>query len=143
MLLAEVGNLREEKRNLQHELGYLMCMRSKYGPGGEFDPDCVQMTLCTVDLLHQVDFPQALSCLALFRQALSLQAFPPGFQGRGPFPDDPSEAPLAPPPAKPEWRNIQTQGTPKLSKRQRKLQREQEEAAAAAGPSEPAPRAHS
>jgi hypothetical protein len=21
------------------ELGYLMCMKSKYGPGGEFDPD--------------------------------------------------------------------------------------------------------
>lgn len=57
MLLAEVGKLREERRNLQQyvslvfiqpiisdiflfsEMGYLLCMRSKYGPGGEFDPE--------------------------------------------------------------------------------------------------------
>ncbi|KAF7978738.1 hypothetical protein HWV62_44744 [Athelia sp. TMB] len=39
MLLGEVGKLREERRNLQFELGYLMCMKAKYGPGGEFDPD--------------------------------------------------------------------------------------------------------
>ncbi|KAI9460678.1 hypothetical protein HD554DRAFT_2176531 [Boletus coccyginus] len=39
MLLGEVGKLREERRNIQHELGYLMMMKSKYGPGGEFDPD--------------------------------------------------------------------------------------------------------
>jgi len=39
MLLGEVGKLREERRSLQFELGYLMCMKSKYGPGGEFDPD--------------------------------------------------------------------------------------------------------
>jgi hypothetical protein len=39
MLLGEVGKLREERRNIQHELGYLMMMKAKYGPGGEFDPD--------------------------------------------------------------------------------------------------------
>ncbi|KAH7904706.1 hypothetical protein BJ138DRAFT_1018746 [Hygrophoropsis aurantiaca] len=40
MLLGEVGKLREERRNIQHELGYLMCMKAKYSPGGEFvDPD--------------------------------------------------------------------------------------------------------
>ncbi|KAE9405527.1 hypothetical protein BT96DRAFT_955205 [Gymnopus androsaceus JB14] len=39
MLLGEVGKLREERRALQHEIGYLLCMRSKYGPGGEFEPD--------------------------------------------------------------------------------------------------------
>jgi len=39
MLLGEVGRLREERRALQYELGCLMCMRSKYGPGGEFEPD--------------------------------------------------------------------------------------------------------
>lgn len=39
MLLGEVGKLREERRALQHELGYLLCMKSKYGPGGEFDPE--------------------------------------------------------------------------------------------------------
>ncbi|KAL6309465.1 hypothetical protein BKA93DRAFT_723737 [Sparassis latifolia] len=39
MLLGEVGKLREEKRNLQFELGCLLTMKSKYGPGGEFDPN--------------------------------------------------------------------------------------------------------
>ncbi|TFK53121.1 hypothetical protein OE88DRAFT_1807017 [Heliocybe sulcata] len=39
MLLGEVGRLREERRNLQHEIGFLLCTRSKYGPGGEFDPE--------------------------------------------------------------------------------------------------------
>ncbi|KAG0704131.1 hypothetical protein DFH29DRAFT_913097 [Suillus ampliporus] len=39
MLLGEVGKLREERRNIQYELGYLMTMRAKYGPGGEFDPE--------------------------------------------------------------------------------------------------------
>ncbi|KAJ7852293.1 hypothetical protein B0H13DRAFT_1643465 [Mycena leptocephala] len=39
MLLGEVGKLREERRALQHELGYLLCMKAKYGPGGEFEPD--------------------------------------------------------------------------------------------------------
>ncbi|KAH6910772.1 hypothetical protein BKA70DRAFT_1424429 [Coprinopsis sp. MPI-PUGE-AT-0042] len=39
MLLGEVGKLREDRRALQHEIGYLLCMKSKYGPGGEFDPD--------------------------------------------------------------------------------------------------------
>ncbi|KAI0943617.1 hypothetical protein AcW1_002739 [Taiwanofungus camphoratus] len=39
VLLSEVGKLREEKRNLQFELGCLLTMKSKYGPGGEFDPD--------------------------------------------------------------------------------------------------------
>ncbi|KAF8916666.1 hypothetical protein CPB85DRAFT_268353 [Mucidula mucida] len=39
ILLGEVGKLREEKRGLQHEIGFLLCTRSKYGPGGEFDAD--------------------------------------------------------------------------------------------------------
>ncbi|KAF8208242.1 hypothetical protein K438DRAFT_1574381 [Mycena galopus ATCC 62051] len=39
MLLGEVGKLREERRALQHELGYLLCMKAKYGPGGEFEPE--------------------------------------------------------------------------------------------------------
>ncbi|KAG6906649.1 hypothetical protein DXG01_012802, partial [Tephrocybe rancida] len=39
MLLGEVGKLRDERRGLQHELGQLLVLRSKYGPGGEFDPD--------------------------------------------------------------------------------------------------------
>ncbi|TFK31177.1 hypothetical protein BDQ12DRAFT_619383, partial [Crucibulum laeve] len=39
MLLGKVGKLREERRALQHELGYLLHLRSKYGPGGEFEPE--------------------------------------------------------------------------------------------------------
>lgn len=39
MLLGEVGKLREERRTLQHELGSLLCLKSKYGPGGAFNPD--------------------------------------------------------------------------------------------------------
>ncbi|KAH7337672.1 hypothetical protein B0J17DRAFT_573525 [Rhizoctonia solani] len=41
MLLKEVGKLREEKRALQHEIGCLLTLKSKYGPGGEFEPDWV------------------------------------------------------------------------------------------------------
>ncbi|KAF8579981.1 hypothetical protein K439DRAFT_1358317 [Ramaria rubella] len=107
MLLGEVGKLREEKRNLQYELGCLMCMRSKYGPGGEFDPDWW-------------DCPP-----------------PPGGPGGppppggGPFPPMPEEQPI--PAAKPAWRNVGPPQPPKLSKRQRRQQKEAEEAAA--GPS--------
>ncbi|KAM6501107.1 hypothetical protein JOM56_004121 [Amanita muscaria] len=39
MLLGEVGKLREERRALQHEIGFLLTMNSKYGPGGEFEPE--------------------------------------------------------------------------------------------------------
>ena len=39
LLLQEVGRLREEKRNIQHEIGCLGSLREKYNPGGEFDPD--------------------------------------------------------------------------------------------------------
>ena len=56
MLLGEVGKIREERRALQqyvdehHQLGYLLtilrseigdllCMKAKYGPGGEYEPD--------------------------------------------------------------------------------------------------------
>ncbi|KAF5338800.1 hypothetical protein D9758_012051 [Tetrapyrgos nigripes] len=39
MLLGEVGKLREERHGLLHEIGYLFCVRSKYRPGGEFEPD--------------------------------------------------------------------------------------------------------
>ncbi|KAI9513416.1 hypothetical protein F5148DRAFT_971886, partial [Russula earlei] len=39
MLLGEVGKLREERRNVQFEIGTLLSLRSKYEPGGMFDPD--------------------------------------------------------------------------------------------------------
>jgi len=37
MLLGEVGRIREERRALQHEIGELLCIKSKYGPEGEFE----------------------------------------------------------------------------------------------------------
>ncbi|KAL7284724.1 LOW QUALITY PROTEIN: hypothetical protein ACG7TL_002030 [Trametes sanguinea] len=40
MLLSEVGKLREDKRNLEYQIGELLQFKSKYGPGGEFDPSC-------------------------------------------------------------------------------------------------------
>ncbi|KAE9398725.1 hypothetical protein BT96DRAFT_821573, partial [Gymnopus androsaceus JB14] len=39
ILVGEVGKLREERRYLQHEIGYLLTLKSNYGPGGEFEPD--------------------------------------------------------------------------------------------------------
>ena len=55
MLLSEIGKLREERRAIQQcvllsnhiikrlksysELGSLLYLKSKYGPGGEFNPD--------------------------------------------------------------------------------------------------------
>ncbi|KAI0290779.1 hypothetical protein BC826DRAFT_1025162 [Russula brevipes] len=39
MLLGEVGKLREERRNIQFEIGTLLTLRSKYEAGGVFDPD--------------------------------------------------------------------------------------------------------
>lgn len=39
MLLGEVGKLREERKSLQHELGMLLLVRSKYEHGGEFAGD--------------------------------------------------------------------------------------------------------
>ncbi|KAL0946096.1 hypothetical protein HGRIS_012361 [Hohenbuehelia grisea] len=39
MLLGEVGNLRDQRRALHHEIGFLLCTKAKYGPGGEFEPD--------------------------------------------------------------------------------------------------------
>ncbi|KAF8424266.1 hypothetical protein L210DRAFT_3568323 [Boletus edulis BED1] len=39
MLMGEVGKLHEEHLSIQHDLEYLMTMKSKYGPGGEFDPE--------------------------------------------------------------------------------------------------------
>jgi hypothetical protein len=39
MLLGEVGKLREERRNIQFEVGTLLRLRSDYEAGGMFDPD--------------------------------------------------------------------------------------------------------
>ncbi|KAF5373442.1 hypothetical protein D9615_009420 [Tricholomella constricta] len=39
ILLAEVGQLRDERRALQFEIAELMNMKSKHGAGGEYSPD--------------------------------------------------------------------------------------------------------
>ncbi|TCD67193.1 hypothetical protein EIP91_000420 [Steccherinum ochraceum] len=39
ILLAEVGKLRDERRQLQYEIADLMATRSKYGSGGEYAPN--------------------------------------------------------------------------------------------------------
>ncbi|KJA25384.1 hypothetical protein HYPSUDRAFT_199905 [Hypholoma sublateritium FD-334 SS-4] len=39
MLLGEVGRIREERRALQHEIADLRCLKAKYAPGGEHEPD--------------------------------------------------------------------------------------------------------
>jgi hypothetical protein len=39
LLLQEVGKLREERRNIHHEIGCLNSLKEKYNAGGEFDPD--------------------------------------------------------------------------------------------------------
>lgn len=39
ILLAEVGKLRDERRQLQYEIAELMAMKSKHGSGGEYTAD--------------------------------------------------------------------------------------------------------
>ncbi|KAF8555913.1 hypothetical protein OG21DRAFT_1410055 [Imleria badia] len=39
MIVEEIAKLGEERCRLQQELGHLMMMTAKYGPGGEFEPD--------------------------------------------------------------------------------------------------------
>ncbi|KAI0672290.1 hypothetical protein C8Q78DRAFT_1188212 [Trametes maxima] len=46
MLLSEVGKLREDKRNLEYQIGELLQFKSKYGPGGEFDPSWKPAMTC-------------------------------------------------------------------------------------------------
>ncbi|TDL27828.1 hypothetical protein BD410DRAFT_893997 [Rickenella mellea] len=39
ILLQEVGQLRDERRQLQYEIAELMAVKSKHGAGGEYNPD--------------------------------------------------------------------------------------------------------
>ncbi|KAJ7758094.1 hypothetical protein DFH07DRAFT_868043 [Mycena maculata] len=39
ILLAEVGQLRDERRALQYEIAELMSVKSKHGAGGEYAPE--------------------------------------------------------------------------------------------------------
>ncbi|TFY80506.1 hypothetical protein EWM64_g3507 [Hericium alpestre] len=93
-LLTEVGKLREERRALQFELGTLMSLRSKYGPGGEFEPD--------------------------WRPPGDTGAFGAGHPGGGPgdAPPPPPPADFGPPPEmpRPAWRSVH----PRTSRRGRK-----------------------
>ncbi|KIM24288.1 hypothetical protein M408DRAFT_234148 [Serendipita vermifera MAFF 305830] len=82
LLLREVGKLREEKRNIQYEIGCMLCLKSKYGPGGEFDPE---WRPTTGPLAEGPPMPSA-----------------PGEENPVPPPDD---RPMTAPPA---WRTIHT-----------------------------------
>ncbi|KAG6890494.1 hypothetical protein C0992_000986 [Termitomyces sp. T32_za158] len=120
MLLGEVGKLREERRGLQHELGQLLVLRSKYGPGGEYDPDwCVYL-----EAAHRNRF------------LLPLRKPAPGAPGGPPLdPQPPPPGPPAPeegpPPAKPGWRKV----TPRVPR----AKKPKKEAAPPPPPPAPAP----
>ncbi|KAF8468758.1 hypothetical protein JB92DRAFT_1980297 [Gautieria morchelliformis] len=123
MLLGEVGKLREEKRDLQYELGCLLCTRSKYGPGGEFDPAWREFILSR----H----------LCAYGYCLRKPVVRPYVRGDGGGPPFPG-GPLPPEPVSrlPNPLGAMFIRRPsKLSKRQKRQQAEAEEAAAAGGPS--------
>ncbi|KAI0649912.1 hypothetical protein C8Q79DRAFT_355651 [Trametes meyenii] len=83
MLLSEVGKLREDKRNLEYQIGELLQFKSKYGPGGEFDPSWKPaMTCVPTDAAQQ----------------------PESAPAPEPEPDVPQQAPSA-------WRSIHTRGS--------------------------------
>ncbi|KAI3615275.1 hypothetical protein WG66_003436 [Moniliophthora roreri] len=88
ILLGEVGKLREERRGLQHEIGYLLCIRSKYGPGGEFEPD--------------------------WKPAPGQPGGPPVDEPPAPPPEPP--APPEIPAARPGWRNVYPRASRKKKK---------------------------
>ncbi|PIL29104.1 hypothetical protein GSI_09152 [Ganoderma sinense ZZ0214-1] len=46
MLLSEVGKLREDKRNLEFQIGELLTFQAKYGPEGQFDPSWKPSMTC-------------------------------------------------------------------------------------------------
>ncbi|KAG6856031.1 hypothetical protein H0H87_008212 [Tephrocybe sp. NHM501043] len=87
MLLGEVGKLRHERRSLQHEIGQLLTLRSKYGPGGEFDPD--------------------------WKPDIGAPGGPPLDPPQPP--PEPPAAP-EPPPAKPGWRKTNPPKAPRVRK---------------------------
>ncbi|KAI0698973.1 hypothetical protein C8T65DRAFT_581645 [Cerioporus squamosus] len=83
MLLSEVGKLREDKRNLEYQIGELLQFKSKYGPGGEFDPS----------------WKPAMTCVPTDAAAAPEPAPAPE-----PEPEVPQPAPSA-------WRTIHTRGS--------------------------------
>ncbi|KAF8523042.1 hypothetical protein JB92DRAFT_1651432 [Gautieria morchelliformis] len=104
MLLDEVESF--VKKNAASN-SCLMCMRSKYGPGGEFDPDWKPVVPPYVPG----------------------DGGPPPPGGGPPPPGGPLPPEPVIPPAKPAWRNVHPPQPPKASAKG------SEEAAAAAGPS--------
>jgi hypothetical protein len=92
------------------ELGYLMCMKSKYGPGGEFDPDwCVLL------------YPWLLDPIFIcYRKPPTGPGGPGGPPADAPPPRGPPEEPS---PAKPAWRTV----TRRNSRGQKKKNAEQRE----------------
>jgi len=99
-LLAEVGKLREERRNIQYEIGCLLCKNSKYGPDGEFDPSWYVCSDLSVRKLTDPRTPASGPC-----------AHGPPMPGAAPNVVPVTEVPSAPlPPADvpPAWRNLPT-----------------------------------
>ncbi|KAL1745947.1 hypothetical protein HDZ31DRAFT_62614 [Schizophyllum fasciatum] len=89
MLLGEVGKLREERRGLQHEISFLLGVKSKYIPGGEFEPD--------------------------WKGPVGAPGMPP----MGPAPDaGPPPPPPEVQPARPAWRTVSTRTSKKKKKDQ-------------------------
>ncbi|KAF8137629.1 hypothetical protein EV363DRAFT_1318503 [Boletus edulis] len=88
MLLGEVGKLHEERLSIQHELGSLMMMKSKYGPGGEFDPES--------------------------KSRMRFSAPPPRF----PPPHIPPPSEDMPPLGRPSWRTVQQRSSRRSRKKQ-------------------------
>ncbi|TFK86222.1 hypothetical protein K466DRAFT_159207 [Polyporus arcularius HHB13444] len=94
ILLAEVGKLRDERRQLQYEIAELMAMKSKFGGGGEYNPEWMPK-VCTA-LLGR--------CCRSRRQCSEQHEEPPA----------PASPPPPPPPgmiddgtpARPAWRTV-------------------------------------
>jgi hypothetical protein len=84
-----------------------MCMKSKYGPGGEFDPDWS---------VPHVVIRQAFLTFIIYRKPNVGTYSGPG--GGVPPPDDqpPPEAPHPPEPARPAWRTVQQRVSRKSKK---------------------------
>ncbi|KAI0701978.1 hypothetical protein BC835DRAFT_145706 [Cytidiella melzeri] len=80
ILLQEVGKLRDERRQLQHEISELMAVRSKYSAGGEYTPSWLPGI-----------------------QGLPDAASPPALTAPPPPPPEDGEPPA---PAAPAWRTV-------------------------------------
>ncbi|KAH9924977.1 uncharacterized protein BXZ73DRAFT_79110 [Epithele typhae] len=102
ILLAEVGKLRDERRQLQYEISELMAVKSKHGGGGEYNPDWMPRPLTPLVLLHRTGLstrPRALLSRVQHEE-------PPPPMLMSPPPAPPSEMLEDIAPARPGWRTV-------------------------------------